>query len=435
MLEDTERTVSIKLTQKYPRAKYQPYDALRQQFWRQYLKQYDTDENGLVSHLEITSMLDSLGSTLSGATIDGFFTKHGKQPRVDELTYDEAIQCLEEELCRPQSEKKRLNTDDSAAPDTSTPATPMLLNSSSEENTPGMKELELENIDFSGPHVHPTAVHPASTVAHTFLDEARRVESIPLHLTEPSQQPLSHAANANTSPNPSAPEKLERQLSEYSEDGAEESSSSNSAGEDSFERVINVKNCPLCHKPRLNSRAEVDIVTHLAICASQDWARMDRIMVSNFVTASQAQRKWYTKVISKVSSGNYKLGAVCFIIMFVREPNLIFGVRLYLIEFGEHHRAESNDGSARGREDASLRSSRNKIIIQSASLANYSHVFLATLIAIIAYREPKAEWKVHEHAGFLNRYQSNKESNMTHLSQPMIYPRSFSSISSMSMNY
>ncbi|TFY79037.1 hypothetical protein EWM64_g4977 [Hericium alpestre] len=32
-------------------------------------------------------------------------------------------------------------------------------------------------------------------------------------------------------------------------------------------------------------------------------------MVGNFVTASQAQRKWYTKVISKVSAGNYKLGA------------------------------------------------------------------------------------------------------------------------------
>ena len=51
-------------------------------------------------------------------------------------------------------------------------------------------------------------------------------------------------------------------------------------------------------------------MTHMAICASQDWARVDRIVVGNFVTASQAQRKWYTKVLSKVSSGNYKLGAV-----------------------------------------------------------------------------------------------------------------------------
>ena len=92
--------------------------------------------------------------------------------------------------------------------------------------------------------------------------------------------------------------------------GSNGSNGSSSSPEGSFERVINVKNCPLCHRPRLNSKAEVDIVTHLAVCASQDWARVDRIVVGNYVTASQAQRKWYTKVISKVSAGNYKLGAV-----------------------------------------------------------------------------------------------------------------------------
>ncbi|KAG5223233.1 phosphatidylserine decarboxylase-domain-containing protein [Salix suchowensis] len=59
----------------------------------------------------------------------------------------------------------------------------------------------------------------------------------------------------------------------------------------------------------LNSKAEMDIVTHLAICASQDWGRVDRIAVGNFVTASQAQRKWYTKIIGKISSGDYRLGA------------------------------------------------------------------------------------------------------------------------------
>jgi len=78
---------------------------------------------------------------------------------------------------------------------------------------------------------------------------------------------------------------------------------------DDVERVINVKTCPLCHRPRLNSKAEMDIVTHIAVCASQDWNRVDRIVVGNFVTPSQAQRKWLMKVISKVSSGAYQLGA------------------------------------------------------------------------------------------------------------------------------
>ena len=87
-------------------------------------------------------------------------------------------------------------------------------------------------------------------------------------------------------------------------------SGSGSTFDDSLERVIGVKNCPLCHRPRLKSEAEMDIVTHLAVCPSQDWTKVDRIMVGNFVTASQAQRKWYTKIIGKVSSGEFRLGAV-----------------------------------------------------------------------------------------------------------------------------
>ena len=43
------------------RAKYQPYDALRQKFWCEYLKRYEADENGTMRHLEFTSMPDSLG--------------------------------------------------------------------------------------------------------------------------------------------------------------------------------------------------------------------------------------------------------------------------------------------------------------------------------------------------------------------------------------
>ncbi|KAH9850403.1 hypothetical protein C2E23DRAFT_709130, partial [Lenzites betulinus] len=107
------------------RAKYQPYDALRQKFWRVYLKQYDTDDNGTISHLELTSMLDALGSTLSHETVDSFWTRFGKQPRTDTLTTNEAIQCLETELFHPASEKKRIDPEDSTM-DTSAPVTPAI---------------------------------------------------------------------------------------------------------------------------------------------------------------------------------------------------------------------------------------------------------------------------------------------------------------------
>lgn len=269
-------------------------------------------------------MLDSLGSTLSGSTIDNFFTRHGKKPKEDELTVNEAIQCLEEELCRPASEKKRLDQEDSAAPDTSTPATPNVF-----ADEPAV-HLELEKIDFSGPHVHPTSVQPSS-----LSNDQKRKESVPVHPTEPSQQPLTDLTQAVidsastrvpvgyqassltpteslTPTAASAPGRAQRQnssSSSTSEAEGDEFPGANGA-EYNLERVINVKNCPLCHRPRLNSKAEVDIVTHLAVCASQDWARVDRIVVSNFVTANQAQRKWYTKLVAKVSAGDYKLGAV-----------------------------------------------------------------------------------------------------------------------------
>ena len=43
---------------------------------------------------------------------------------------------------------------------------------------------------------------------------------------------------------------------------------------------------------------------------------MNCIVAGNFVTASQAQRKWYTNMISMVSDDNYKLGAVYFFVSF-----------------------------------------------------------------------------------------------------------------------
>ena len=68
---------------------------------------------------------------------------------------------------------------------------------------------------------------------------------------------------------------------------------------DSMERLVDATNCPLCRLPRLNSKAEIDIMTHLALWASQDWKKVDRIVVGNIATASQTQRKWCTNVISK----------------------------------------------------------------------------------------------------------------------------------------
>jgi len=290
------------------RAKYQPYDAVRQQFWRQYLKQYDTDDTGVISHLELTSMLDSLGSTLSQATVDGFFIRYGKKPYEDHLTYAEAVQCLENELGKPDSEKKKID------PDGSDPSTMSGTPNVMTESESRFMKLSIGDLDFAGPGFR--------------LDDRAAPPSLmkppppPPYSTEPPTMPIPEivgdatkdnlvlpAAESGLRPIPPSPSR-EMSYSSSDVEGDDSSSSSGGGGRDAVERVINVKNCPLCHRPRLNDKAEVDIVTHLAVCASQDWAKVDQIVVGNFVTASQAQRKWYTKIITKVSSGDYKLGAV-----------------------------------------------------------------------------------------------------------------------------
>ncbi len=265
-------------------------------------------------------MLDSLGSTLSDETIDSFFTRLGKAPD-GELTHDEAIQCLEEELCRPRSEKRLVDSDDGLGMglgiDTSAPSTPFIP-SGSGPITPNVEaqlgRLNLDTMDFSGPHTHPTAVQAASAQ----IPQANN-EGVPAYQTEPHQQPLQDAAqhivdSASTRVPMGYHSAQESSVSESASasevEGEGESPTSSDA---TVERVINIKNCPLCHKPRMNSRAEMDIITHVAVCASQDWARVDRMIVGNFVTANQAQRKWYTKVITKLSAGNYRIGAVGFL--------------------------------------------------------------------------------------------------------------------------
>lgn len=176
------------------KAKFVPYPALRQQFWRVILRHYDADETGDISRVELTTMLDSLGATLKESTIDAFFERFS---RIDEdantiecLTIDQCVICLEDQLSKSK-------------------------------------------------------VHEGGALKN----------------------------------------------------------------EEEEEYLITLTRCPLCEKSNMDRKSAVDIVTHLATCASQDWRKVDHLVMGDFVTSSQAQRKWYTKVISKVSYGGYKLGA------------------------------------------------------------------------------------------------------------------------------
>ncbi|KAH6690324.1 phosphatidylserine decarboxylase [Plectosphaerella plurivora] len=254
------------------RAKYVPYPALRQQFWRSLLKQYDTDESGRISKVELTTMLDTLGSTLRESTIDSFFQRFPHKAHdetgddIYDLTMDEAVICLEDQLAaksRPQQTlaervKGAFSEADKAAKNLAAPLLGQHKDDGpakgTSENVPGVQVTDESNLTSETTLSVPELSTPGED--GDYLDRNDLVE----------------------------------------DRGAEE-------------HVVEIRECPICHQPRLNKRKDTDIITHIATCASQDWRQVNNLVMGGFVTSSQAQRKWYSKVITKISYGGYKLGA------------------------------------------------------------------------------------------------------------------------------
>lgn len=258
------------------KAKYVPYPALRQQFWRAMLKQYDTDESGRISRVELTTMLDTLGSTLKESTIDGFFKRfphqgtNGEEVNSD-LSVDEAVICLEDQLFKKPSQAQ----------------------------TVGDKVRNLM----------PDAAQVKSFIPQQLGGTAGQQVSTSSSTTKGSSTPTVHD-NATLAPTQSQPGAETQTVEEIGTPGEEgdllDRDDLNDKGE---EHVVEIRECPICHQPRLNKRSDADIITHIATCASQDWRQVNNIVMAGFVTSSQAQRKWYSKVITKISYGGYKLGA------------------------------------------------------------------------------------------------------------------------------
>lgn len=239
----------------YIRAKYLPYGALRQQFWRAMLKQYDVDDSGQVDKIELTTMLDNLGATLHESTIDGFFKRFAdvnnpSDPSVPYLTFDQAVMCLEGFLERQRA------------------STPRSLGASFKAHFPGNQGSGRSGADSP------------DDVSH--INQSSADGTIPAMEADVNGSPGEEGSilNADT----------------LNDEGGEE-------------HLMDIRECPICHQPRMNKKSDSDIVTHVATCASSDWRQVNNIVMSGFVTSSQAQRKWYSKVVTKITYGGYKLGA------------------------------------------------------------------------------------------------------------------------------
>ncbi|KAL9111793.1 MAG: hypothetical protein Q9227_003852 [Pyrenula ochraceoflavens] len=242
------------------KAKYLPYRALRQQFWRAMLRQYDADESARVSKVELTTMLDTLGSTLKESTIDGFFKRFADEniPKdTQDLTFDQAVICLEDQL--QKGPQKRSVAD----------------------RVRGIAHGQISSVGDGSHDDSAPAPLPETDVREAANTDPQRTD-IPAIKQEPTGE--------------AGEEGYLITADDLADEGGEE-------------HVIEIRECPICHQPRLNKRTDADIITHIATCASQDWRQVDSLVMGGFVTSSQAQRKWYSKVITKISYGGYSLGA------------------------------------------------------------------------------------------------------------------------------
>lgn len=258
LLKNKERWEDKYSPELFVKAKYMPYKALRQQFWRVMLKQYDADDSGRLSKLELITMLDTLGSTLKESTINGFFTRFAGENESSEtidLTYDQAVICLEDALQKVQ--KTNFGGLTSKLRD----LVPSSL-SSTGDRSPDPSSVTDEATDLQGAN--------------------ENLQQVDISTLPETDQP--------------SPGFAELALDDLTDEGGEE-------------HVIEIGECPLCHQPRLSKRSDADIITHLATCVSQDWRQVDNIVMGGFVTSSQAQRKWYSKVVTKIGYGGYRLGA------------------------------------------------------------------------------------------------------------------------------
>lgn len=250
------------------RAKYVPYEQIRRMFWLTLTKTYDSDNNGRMSRMEVQTMLESLGSTISDSTLEKFWT-HFNKTEDQELEFDELIDRLEAHIVH--NDLRRL-------------ASIKARRSSSTEEPSGAGEAMSNFLDPARYYQYDEEMgsdsfddSDADGITHDGLMISKHDNNEPLAEAHGVQYGL----NASDTPYDT---KHDQELKLQNEDEMQ-------ADSERIEKVIHVRECPICHRPNLNKRSQMDIITHIATCAADDWTTVDKFVMGNFITEAYAQRK------------------------------------------------------------------------------------------------------------------------------------------------
>ncbi|KAI8337797.1 phosphatidylserine decarboxylase-domain-containing protein [Blakeslea trispora] len=323
------------------RAKFMPYAQIRKMFWISLAKSYDAENSGTLSRLEVQSLLETMGSTITSATIDKFWMQHNKDPNneQDQLTLDELVESLENHMMdeedsnesdesgrqpslhdgisdgekepaglykpsRSQPEEEDDDDDDEDEDEDEEDddddqdfdedwADDNLREEEEEDEILANLDTPLTTDEDDLPHSMALGLNKEIDLAEALVaEEDQLVKKMPLHL--PLEMQMTAATPASTTAGSIWSDKSPRL--------------SGKRRPRNVEKVIRLKECPICHRPNLARRSQMDIITHVATCAANDWTTVDRFLMGNFITEAYAQRRWFVKLVRKVGYGKYSLG-------------------------------------------------------------------------------------------------------------------------------
>jgi phosphatidylserine decarboxylase len=272
------------------RFKFMPYNQVRKMFWLHLAKAYDAEHTNTLSKLQVQSMLETIGSTITEATIDSFWKSFQKDPDTNELTINELVESLENHMKADaywHSDKlldmRHLSIDDNENvfdnafngewddDDDDEEADDEILDISSDEDDDNNSFDFLDPEMFNYSNVPPTDEELDVDLAEILIqEEDKRVSQIlpPRDYKPPARRQAT------------------------------------------VEKVIRLNECPICHRRNMARKSQMDIITHVATCAAKDWTTVDRFLMGDFLTEAYAQRRWFVKLVRKVSYGKYSLGRV-----------------------------------------------------------------------------------------------------------------------------
>lgn len=294
------------------RAKFMPYEEIRKMFWLSLAKAYDAEHTGTLSRLQVQSMLETIGSTITEATIDRFWSNSGKDPKMEdqEITLEELVNSLENYM---QAE---------AEYNGNWPTSPTMTPSASGDNMEGLglsmmqmamdqddddqDEDEDEDEDDEEEDWNGIEEEEDDDMIENLLTTSEDDDQLPFGILNPdmfdySSMPTTPAARDQLLQPPADVDLAEALIKEENSmiKRLPTTPNGSSALRQQFpshrrtavEKVIRLKECPICHRPNLGRRSQMDIITHIATCAANDWTTVDRFLMGNFLTEAYAQRR------------------------------------------------------------------------------------------------------------------------------------------------